>query len=306
MIAESTGKGGTGIVPVDGEPLGPPPVTVRTGSSCASPWRRPRPMRRCDALAAPSDPSRRRAPGLGHPIIEDRHALAAEFVRFEVATAASAAILGVNPFDEPNVSESKANTEQALARFVAGRPLTEDAALVREGGLAVFAPGPAGSLLRPVAAAGEGHGDALARVLAAHVDALAAPDLWALLVYGDLAPAESALVARLRRAVRDRARVATTLGIGPRYLHSTGQLHKGGPARAAFLVLTFETRVDLPVPERAWSFGVLCDAQAAGDVEALATRGLRVLRIHLEGPREAALATLLAPVENRAASGTVA
>ncbi len=298
LIAESTGKGGTGVVPVDGEPLGPPAV-----------YGADRIFLRLAVGAAPPEPALDALAAAGHPVVtvvlEDRHALAAEFVRFEVATAAAAAVLGVNPFDEPNVSESKANTEKALARFAAGRPLSEDTALAREGGLALFAPGPAGSLLRPVAAAAAHEGDAIVRVLDAHVASLAPPDLWALLVYGDLAPAEAALVDRLRRAVRDRARVATTLGIGPRYLHSTGQLHKGGPERAAFLVLTFETLVDLPVPERAWSFGVLCDAQAAGDVEALATRGRRVLRLHLEGPREAALSALVAAVE-RAASGSAA
>ncbi len=300
LIAESTGKQGVGIVPVDGEPLGPPAMYgadrlfVRIALAGGAASGAGSPDAALAALAA-----------AGHPVVtirlDDRTEVAGEFVRFEYATAVAAAGLGVDPFDEPNVAESKANTERALARFAAGRPMHDDAALVREGGIALFAPGPAGSSLRPVAAAGIESGDGVARVLAAHLASLTPPDAWVLLVYGDLAPAELAQADRLRHAVHERTRVATTLGFGPRYLHSTGQLHKGGPAQLAFLVVTFETAFDLPVPERFWSFGVLCDAQAAGDVEALAARGRRVLRVHLEGGREAALAAFVARLETRAA-----
>ncbi len=298
LIAESTGKQGTGIVPVDGEPLGLPAaygddrlfVRIALAGGTTS------------AADGTTDAALAALAAAGHPVVtivlDDRTALAGEFVRFEHATAVAAAVLGVDPFDEPNVAESKANTEQALARFVSGRPLHDDAALVREDGIALFAPGPAGAALRPIAAAAGEKGHAVSRVLAAHLASLAPPDAWALLVYGDLAPPEAALAGRLRRAVHERTRVATTLGFGPRYLHSTGQLHKGGPVEFAFLVLTFETALDLAVPERPWSFGVLCDAQAAGDVEALAARGRRVLRLHLEGSREAALAAVVARLES--------
>ncbi len=306
LIAESTGKQGKGIVPVDGEPLGLPAaygpdrlfVCIAVAGGAAT------------EAATATDAALGALAAAGHPIVtivlDDRNALAGEFLRFEYATAVAAAVLGVDPFDEPNVAESKGNTEQALARFVAGRPLHDDAALVRESGIALFAPGPAGSALRPIAAEAGDKGNGVSLVLAAHLASLAPPDAWALLVYGDLGPVAMAHVERLRRHVHERTRVATTLGFGPRYLHSTGQLHKGGPDRMAFLVVTFETADDVPVPERPWSFGVLCDAQAAGDVEALAARGRRVLRIHLEGQREAALAGLVARLGQPAASGSPA
>jgi transaldolase/glucose-6-phosphate isomerase len=304
LVAESTGKQGTGVVPVADEPLGAPAaygddrlfVHVAVSGSTAGGGE----AAALDALAA-----------AGHPLVrivlDGPHALAAEFVRWEVATAAAAAVLGVDPFDEPDVGSSKANTARVLARFEAGQPVSAEPALVRSGPLAAFAPGDHGREIAAAVRRVEADGDeALGRALEAHLASLAPGDLWALLAYVDPTPAEEALLARLRRAVRDRARVATSLGLGPRYLHSTGQLHKGGPARAAFLVLTFETTLDRPVPGRPWSFGVLCDAQAAGDVEALAGRGRRVLRVHLEGPRETALAALAAALERAATAGTTA
>jgi hypothetical protein len=304
LVAESTGKDGMGIVPVADEPLAAPAaygadrLFVRIGPAEGGDAATATAL---DALAA-----------AGHPVVRlglsGVHALGGEFVRWEVATAVAASILGVNPFDEPDVSESKANTARALARFEAGRPLADDPAIARSGILAAFAPGPHGSALaaaagRGAAAAGSGE-EALSAVLEAHLATLGPGDAWSLLAYLEPTPAEAGRLAELRRAVRDHARVATALGYGPRYLHSTGQLHKGGPAAQAFVLLTFETREDRAVPGMPWSFGVLCDAQAAGDVEALAARGRRVLRLHLEGPRPAALAALAGALERAAASRT--
>jgi transaldolase/glucose-6-phosphate isomerase len=297
LVAESTGKDGTGIVPVAGEPLAAPSaygadrIFVRLGPAEGGD---PATAATLDALVA-----------AGHPVVRlglaGLDAIAGEFVRWEVATATAAAVLGVNPFDEPNVSESKANTARALARHEAGRPLSEDPAIARAGSLAAFASGPHGAALAAALAAAHGDDEALALGLEAHLAALVPGDAWSLLAYLEPVAEEAARLEGIRRAVRDHARVATALGSGPRYLHSTGQLHKGGPPSQAFLVLTFETIEDLVVPGMPWSFGVLCDAQAAGDVEALAARGRRVLRLHLEGPRPAALAALAGLVE-RAAS----
>jgi transaldolase/glucose-6-phosphate isomerase len=302
LVAESTGKDGTGIVPVAGEPLAAPAaygadrIFVRIG--------------RVGLGDAGTEAALDELAAAGHPVVrlglDDANAIAGEFVRWEVATATAAALLGVNPFDEPNVSESKANTARALARFEAGRPLGEEPAIARASTLAAFAPGPHGAALAAAAAAGREGGHAgddeiLAGVLEAHLATLAPGDAWSLLAYLEPTATEEARLQDVRRLVRDRARVATALGGGPRYLHSTGQLHKGGPAAQAFLVLTFETIEDCVVPGMPWSFGVLCDAQAAGDVEALAAHGRRVLRIHLEGPRAAALAAL-AGLAERAAS----
>ncbi len=304
LIAESTGKNGTGIVPVADEPLGPPSVYgadrvfVAIGLFGAGPAGDAAAL---DALAAAGHPVLRlRLPDLNH--------IAAEFVRFEVATAIAGLILGVDPFDEPNVSESKANTARALARFEAGRPLSDEPAIVRAGTLLAFAPGVHGSVLRGAATRGgsaEGD-DALVRLFEAHLTALAAGDAWTLLAYAAPAPDERVQLEAIRRLVRDHARVATTLGLGPRYLHSTGQLHKGGPPGQAFLVLTCETREDCAVPAMPWSFGVLCDAQAAGDVEALAAHGRQVVRVHLEGPRGPALAALLGALERAVTARTTA
>ncbi|MEO6462223.1 MAG: bifunctional transaldolase/phosoglucose isomerase, partial [Candidatus Eisenbacteria bacterium] len=271
LIAESTGKHGTGIVPVVDEPLGPPAlygpdrVFVALGLAGAG--------LDADALALDA------LAAAGHPVLrlrlDDLNAIAAEFVRFEVATAIAGVILGVDPFDEPNVSESKANTLRALDRFAAGLPPSDEPAIVRGATFAAFAPGMHGSALRGAVARGgsDDDDDALVRLLEADLAALTSGDAWTLLAYAQPTTAERAQLEGMRRLVRDHARVATTLGLGPRYLHSTGQLHKGGPPRQAFLVLTFETLDDCAVPGMPWSFGVLCDAQAAGDVEALAAHG---------------------------------
>jgi transaldolase/glucose-6-phosphate isomerase len=306
LIAESTGKNGTGIVPVVGEPPGPPAVYAADRAFVS--------IALAGEGAGAHDAALDALAVAGHPVVrlvlDDLHDVAGEFVRFEVATVVAGAILGVDPFDEPNVSESKANTARALARIEAGQPLSDEPALVRAGPLAGFAPGPQANALRGVLADESGHalegGEALVRLLEADLGALTSGDAWTLLAYADPGPAEREQLEGLRRIVRDHARVATALGLGPRYLHSTGQLHKGGPPRQAFLVLTFETREDCAVPGTPWSFGVLCDAQAAGDVEALAAHRRRVVRIHLEGPRGPALTALATALERAATARTTA
>jgi hypothetical protein len=135
------------------------------------------------------------------------------------------------------------------------------------------------------------------RVLAAYVAGIRPGDYLALLVFFEAEAGETALLAHLRQGLRDRLRVATTLGTGPRYLHSTGQLHKGGPPTGVFLMLTAETRRDLPVPDLPYSFGMLLDAQAIGDLESLVSKQRRVVRVHLEGPRHEALHELASILE---------
>ncbi len=293
LIAESTGKRGTGIVPVADEPPGSPEVygrdrifvgiLLRDGGAATA-----------DGSAAGTRDALEALARAGHPVvlytIDDPEALGGEFVRWEVATAVASAILGVNPFDEPNVSESKANTLKALERFEAEGALPTEPALVRDERLALFTGGVHGSALRPAAAQER---DPIAHVLAAHLSSVAPGDTLALLAFFDAAPEEAARLERLRVELRDRLRVATTLGLGPRYLHSTGQLHKGGPPNVVFLFLTAETEDDRAIPGAPYSFGVLLDAQAAGDVAALVARNRRLLRVHLEGGRGAGLDQLL-------------
>jgi hypothetical protein len=302
LVAESTGKEGHGIVPVAGEPLGTP---EHYGKDRLFVQLRLRDVREPDTDAALDALEK-----AGHPVVrlvlDDPLDVAGEFVRWEVATAIAAHVLGVNAFDEPNVSQSKANTSRALTRFESGQPLSSATALVREGAIALFSGGVHGSALRPAAAVsddghehGDGHGAGpLERVLAAHFAAAGDGDYVAILAFLDPTAAEEKELDRLRALVFEHVGTATTLGLGPRYLHSTGQLHKGGPNRGVFLVLTFETRIDRPVPGERWSFGVLLDAQAAGDVEALIEANRRVLRVHLEGPRDRALAAFRAALES--------
>jgi transaldolase/glucose-6-phosphate isomerase len=300
LVAESTGKLGKGVVPVDGEPLGAPDVYGADRVFVAI---------GLDGHPAADDVTRLAAlAAAGHPVFRITLGglpdLGAEFARWEVATAVCGAILGVNPFDEPNVSESKANTAAALSAFEAKGALTPSHALARGELWSLYAGGVHGSGLKPAAA--EGGAGLLERVLGAHLATASRGDYVALLVFLAATPEEAKQLARVRIALRDRLALATTLGEGPRYLHSTGQLHKGGPATGVFLVLTAETREDVPIPGMPWSFGVLLDAQAQGDFEALVAKNRRALRIHLDGPRAAALARLAQAVEGATLTGRVA
>ena len=258
LVAESTGKAGTGSVPIVGEPAGDPSeygddrcfVSLRLADESAS------------AMSALADEEI----VLDHPLD-----IGAEFVRWEVATAAAGIVLGIDPFDQPNVQESKDATKELLTAFRTRGSLPQAAPLVSEPGIAVTAdPGPLGDT--PVTVDG-----ALQQLLG-----LLRPgrDYFAILAY---LPPDRAVVERLQR-IRNRVRqahgVATTLGFGPRFLHSTGQLHKGGPDSGVFLQLTAEPAKDLPIPGWAESFGTLIAAQALGDLTSLQRRGRRALRLH--------------------------
>jgi transaldolase/glucose-6-phosphate isomerase len=275
LVAESTGKEGRGIVPVDGERLAEPGayggdrvfVAVSLGAMPAAT------TQALDALAA-----------AGHPVVRwtrDRlEDVGAEFLRWEIATAVAGAVLGVNPFDEPNVAEAKAATRTVLQQVSAlgGFPAHEPRA--RDGALALHA---------PAAVAVDGAG---AREWArAFLRLLGPGDYAAVLAYLHRTPARHGSLDRLRHALRAGSRAATTLGYGPRYLHSTGQFHKGGPHTGVFLEITSEEG-DEPIPGETYGFRVLRDAQAAGDYDVLAAHGLRVARVHVSGEPEAGLARL--------------
>lgn len=276
LVAESTGKDGQGVVPVDGEASGP--------AALARPDR---------AFVATPDLD----PALGRSIahrdgpawlldLESPRDLGAAFLRWEIATAAAAAVLGVDPFDEPNVSEAKHATQAVLDRALAEGRFPAEAPLAKGEGWSLYAAGPAESALR--AAGADDPATALAALLS-----LARPgDYLALLAYLHATPAVDEALQRVRAAAGGRSGLATTLGIGPRFLHSTGQLHKGGPDRGLFLQITADEGLDVPIPGEPYSFGMLRRAQAAGDYEVLARRGRRVVRLHLEGDIPAALARL--------------
>ena len=284
LIAESTGKRGTGIVPVDLEPLGSPEVYgpdrvfVRLALAEADPPR--------SADGAPADDLLQRLADAGHPlirlVIEDPVDLAGEFVRWEVATAIAGAVLEVDPFDQPNVEEAKELTR----RILDGHGDVPGAAepVARGDGLALYGD----AALR----AGDGSGT-VAGELRRHL-ARAHPSAY-LAIQAFIAPSteRDAALARVRTLLRDATRHATTAGYGPRFLHSTGQLHKGGPPTGWFLQLTADHPHDRPIPGGHHTFGQLIDAQAAGDFAALEGHGLPILRVHLGPDPDAGLAALI-------------
>jgi hypothetical protein len=278
LIAESTGKNGTGIVPITGE------TPARHSDAYGD-----------DRLFVTIGPSKSDGAGFsstGAPVasidLPEPEALGAEFVRWEIATAVAGAILGVNPFDEPNVQQAKDATNGLLARFASDGALpVPPASQTLEGGVTLT--------LTRAAAQGLAGGDA-----AAFLGLLRARDYLALLAYLGHDATLAAALHRFRMAVRDRTRAATMFGYGPRYLHSTGQLHKGGPNTGVFVLVTSAPRVDVPIPSKPFTFGTLELAQALGDFASLDSAGRRAVRLHLPSPDaghlRAALDALLAPL----------
>lgn len=258
LIAESTGKSGAGVIPVVGEPVGEPSeygddrcfVYVRLADDTDAAM---------SALAA------------AEIVLDDPLDIGAEFVRWEVATAAAGIVLGIDPFDQPNVQESKDATKDLLETYRSRGSLPQPGPLVSEPGISVTAdPGALGDT--PVTV------DGAVRQL---LDLLQpGRDYFAILAYLPPDPDVMARLQRLRNRVRETRGVATTLGIGPRFLHSTGQLHKGGPDTGVFLQLTADPSRDLPIPGWDESFGTLIAAQALGDLTSLQRRGRRALRLH--------------------------
>jgi transaldolase/glucose-6-phosphate isomerase len=267
LVAESTGKAGRGIVPIVREE----PLEAHAYGTD-----------RCFAVLTMTDEA---DPALGelaaaleaagHPVtrIDLANALevGAEFVRWEVATAAAGLVLGIDPFDQPNVQESKDATRALLDAFRDAGALPAPAPLVAEAGLAAFAD-PATLGDAPVSVEGA------VRALLAGVGP---GDYLAILAYVPPDPGTVEALQATRMAVTRALGNAATVGIGPRFLHSTGQLHKGGPPSGVFLQVTAEPRRDLPIPGWPESFGTLVAAQALGDLTSLQRRGRRVLRLHL-------------------------
>ena len=270
LLAESTGKDGRGLVPVAGEPLGPPAAYGDDRVFVRFNLGRERDEADDRALAALVD--------AGHPLVtvalEDAHDVAQEFFRWEFAVAVAGRVLGIDPFDQPNVQESK----DATARLLESGEPAATAPTAGTDGLEFFAEesaDDAAALLRRFCdAAGPGRYTA--------VQAFLPPD--------DAAVAKG--LARLQLALRDRLGAASTLGYGPRYLHSTGQLHKGGPDRGSFLQLVADEDADVDLPGRAYGLTRLQRAQADGDLQALRGRGRPVLRVGLGADPAAGLERL--------------
>ena len=276
LIAESTGKRGVGIVPVDREPLG---EAVSYGPDRAFV---------ALAMAGLPDPSGGLLDALaaaGHPVIrltiEDPMDLGGEFVRWEVATAIAGVILGIDPFDQPNVEEAKERTRRLLATAAVG---------VLEGAdVAAAAAAETGPELVWIEELGE---DALAEAIRASLGPRKDGRYVAIQAFIAPTPERDAAFERIRALARDRTAFATTAGYGPRFLHSTGQLHKGGAPIGWFLQLTAEHPHDREIPGWPYSFGRLIDAQAQGDAESIVGHGLPVLRVRLGRDADADLAVL--------------
>jgi glucose-6-phosphate isomerase len=285
LIAESTGKEGRGIVPVDGEPWADP--------------KRYGPDRLFVAIAlegehAEVEAQAARLAAAGHPVlhwrIPEREALGAEFFRWEMAVALMGSLLEVDPFDEPNVTESKNATSELLRQHASQGSFPALTELASSGGLSVQADGNSARTLRSVLTAQGFAPEEPCSWLAAHLSSLKEGDYLALCAY--LHRTEG----RQGRLQDLRARLGTvnptTLGYGPRFLHSTGQLHKGGPNNGVFIQITVEDGPELAIPGSVFGFGLLRDAQALGDLTVLDRRERRALRVHLSRGPDSGLTAL--------------
>ena len=286
LLAESTGKAGKGLIPVDREPLGAPELYGRDRLFVY--------LRLHSAPDAGQDRAVASLQAAGHPVVRIEapgpHEIAAEFFRWEFATAVAGAILGINPFDQPDVEASKIATRRLTDEFETTGRLPVEAPLLESEGVRVFAdPRNATDVA--------GGGRTLAGVLRAHLGRVRPGDYVALLAYVEMTAAHEAALQGMRARMRDRHRVATCLGFGPRFLHSTGQAYKGGPNSGVFLQITCDDAADLPVPGQRYSFGIVKAAQARGDLEVLAARGRRALRVHLGADVGAGLRTLGKAIE---------
>ena len=283
LLAESTGKNGTGLIPVDLEPLGEPAVYgLDRVFIYLEDTRRP------DAAQARAIET---LEGSGQPIVRigvpGPELLGQEFFRWEIATAVAGAVIGIDPFDQPDVEASKVATRELTDAYERQGSVPAERAVFSENGIALFTDEDNARALK----AG-GAGNSLESWLAAHLARLDQGDYFALLAYLERNLQHTEASQRLRIAVRDRRRVATCLGFGPRFLHSTGQAYKGGPNSGVFLQVTCKDALDLEIPGRKATFGVVKDAQARGDFRVLAERRRRVLRAHLAEDVSAGLAAL--------------
>jgi transaldolase/glucose-6-phosphate isomerase len=289
LLAESTGKDGKGLIPVDREPLGAPEaygkdrlfVYVRLASKVDA-----KQEERVTALEAAGQPVVRIE-------IEDAYDLGAEFFRWEFATAVAGAVLGLNTFNQPDVEASKVATRKLTTEYEKTGALPAETPILEADGLRIFTDEVNAAQLT----AAMGRDRSLVAALRAHFGRVKPGDYVALLAYIQMTAANERALTEMRVAVRDARRVATCLGFGPRFLHSTGQAYKGGPNTGVFLQVTCDDAADLAVPGQKYTFGVVKAAQARGDLEVLYERGRRALRVHLARDVTKDLATLAAAVK---------
>jgi transaldolase/glucose-6-phosphate isomerase len=275
LLAESTGKQGKGLIPVDREEIGAPEVYgndrvfayVRLESA---------PDAQQDAKVAALEKA-------GLPVVRislrDSYDLGQSFFRWEMATAVAGAIIGINAFNQPDVEASKIATRNLTEQYEKTSSLPPEQPFFEEKGVKLFTDDKNAAALNQVV----GSAKSLAAYLRAHLGRLKAGDYFATLAFIPMNDEHEKALQAMRHAVRDKKRVATCLGFGPRFLHSTGQAYKGGPNTGVFLQITCDDAADLSVPGQKYTFGIVKAAQARGDFAVLAERNRRALRIHL-GP----------------------
>lgn len=279
LIAESTGKLGKGLVPVDGERLGTPEVYGKD--------------RLFVYIRLHSDPSPEQDTAVnaleqaGQPVVrielDDPTDLGREFFRWEMATAVVGSILGINAFNQPDVEVSKVKTRELSEQYTKTGQVPEETPFAEGDGLKLFTDAKNQGALS---------GSSVLELLKSHLGRIQAGDYFAINAYIEMNAANTHPLQAIRHAVRDARGVATTLGFGPRFLHSTGQLHKGGPNTGVFLQITSDDAQDLPIPGETYTFGLLKRFQAQGDFDVLAERDRRALRVHLGPDVVAGLETL--------------
>ncbi len=272
LIAESTGKEGQGLLPVVGETVGTP---VDYGDDRLFIY-----LRLDDTL----DEQVQALYHGGNPVftisLPDKYAIGGEFLRWEFATAAVGQMLGINPFDEPNVALAKRSAKTMLAAYAENGGLTDENPRFRKGAISLYANERLWAMLHAVCEQRGYDSNTLAGLLTSHVALARSGYYLSLLAYVDYGNEQ--LVA-LQNQLRQKTRRAVTLGYGPRYLHSTGQLHKGGPGTGVFVLITVDDDADLPIPDQPHSFSILKLAQALGDLQALRERKRYVVRLHISG-----------------------
>ena len=289
LLAESTGKQGKGLIPVDRERIGSPDVYGKDRVFV---------YLRHDASAdAKQDAAVVTLEKAGQPVVRiavpDLYDIAGEFFRWEIATAIAGSIIGINAFNQPDVEASKVETRKLTTEYERNGSLPPESPIAADHGILLYADAKNAATLKKAA----GSDVTLASFLRAHLNQLKAGDYFALLGYIEMNDPHEAQLQNIRHAVRDKKRVATCLGFGPRFLHSTGQAYKGGPNSGVFLQVTCDDAADLPVPQQKYTFGVVKAAQARGDFQVLAERGRRALRVHLGTDVAAGLAQLKKAIE---------
>jgi transaldolase/glucose-6-phosphate isomerase len=272
LIAESTGKEGKGIIPVDREEVGPPEVY---GKDRLFVYIR---------LQDDSDPKHDAAVDAlekgGMSVVRinvlNKYDLGQEFFRWEIATAVAGSVIGINCFNQPDVEASKVVTRQLTAQYEETGSLPPETPLFEEQGLKLYTDEKHAGKISIAA----GKEKTLVSLLRAHLNTIGDGDYFAVLGYIQMNKANEKTLQSIRLAVRDKKRSATCLGFGPRFLHSTGQAYKGGPNSGVFLQITCDDEVDVPVPGQKYTFGVVKAAQARGDFQVLSKRNRRALRVH--------------------------